>query len=253
VRHYDWTDYYDIVSNGLEGDVEFYTEMARQANGPVLELACGTGRISLPIALRGMEVVGIDSSEKMLQKARVKAEMAGVSGKIEFIHGDMRTFELGRTFSLVMIPYRSFLHLLSVKDQMAALRQVRKHLSEGGLLAMNVFVPFIQHLYEQNEKSSTRGIYAIPDSEDRLVVWDYMRYDYFQQIVEVIRQYERTDATGVVVERVIAPFHIRYIFPAELHHLLRLAGFTIVGRYGSFAKTPFGPESTELIIVAKKE
>jgi ubiquinone/menaquinone biosynthesis C-methylase UbiE len=120
VRHYDWTDYYDIVSNGLEGDVEFYTEMARQANGPVLELACGTGRISLSIALRGMEVVGIDSSEKMLQKARVKAEMAGVSGKIELVHGDMRTFELGRTFSLVMIPYRSFLHLLSVKDQMAA-------------------------------------------------------------------------------------------------------------------------------------
>ncbi|ERI09639.1 class I SAM-dependent methyltransferase [Aneurinibacillus aneurinilyticus] len=252
VAHYDWTDYYDIVSNGLDRDVEFYTSLGLEADGTVLDLGCGTGRISIPMALKGIEVVGVDASEKMLEKARAKADMAQVNDKITFIHDDMRTFELGRTFQLAMIPYRSFLHLLSVKEQMAALRQVSKHLAEGGLLALNVFVPTIQHLYEQNEKSSTRGIYMIPGSEDRLVVWDYTRYDHFRQIAEIIRQYERTDQDGVVVQRVVSPLHIRYIFPSELHHLLRLAGFGIVERYGDFSKKAFDSESTELIVIAKK-
>ncbi|AMA74058.1 MULTISPECIES: class I SAM-dependent methyltransferase [Aneurinibacillus] len=249
---YEWTDYYDIISTGLEHDVEFYTELALEVKGPVVDLACGTGRISIPMALKDVEVVGIDACERMLEKARAKAKMARVSDKIKFVHSDMRTFELGRTFSLIMIPYRSFLHLLSIKDQMAALRQVRKHLVEGGILALNVFVPQIKHLYEEDEKSSTRGIYSIPGSEDRLVVWDYTRYDHFQQIAEVIRQYERTDRNGIVVQRVVTPFHIRYIFPAELHHLLRLAGFSVIGRYGNFYKEPFESKSTELILVAKK-
>ncbi|MFT9848687.1 class I SAM-dependent methyltransferase [Aneurinibacillus sp. REN35] len=252
VAHYDWTDYYDIVSDGLEGDVGFYTELALQTGGSVLDLACGTGRISMPLALNGLEVYGVDSSEKMLEKARMKAEMAQVGDRVTFIHGDMRTFNLERTFPLIMVPYRSFLHMLSVKEQIAALRQIRQHLPDGGLLALNIFVPLISHLYEQNEKSASRGIYAIPGTTDRLAVWDYTRYDHFQQIAEIIRQYERMDRDGTVIQRVVAPFHIRYIFPAEMHHLLRLAGFSVIGRYGSFAKEAFGPSSTELIIVAKK-
>jgi ubiquinone/menaquinone biosynthesis C-methylase UbiE len=250
--HYDWTDYYDIVSNGLAHDVEFYTELAVNAKGKVLELACGTGRISIPIARKGVEIIGIDSSEKMLEKGRVKAEMAQVSDTLQFVQGDMRTFELEETFPLIMIPYRSFLHLLTVKDQMSALRQIRKHLSDDGLLALNVFVPHIADLYEQDEKSSTRGIYPIPGSKDQLVVWDYTRYDHFQQIAEIIRQYERIDSDGVVLQRVVSPLHIRYVFPAELHHLLRLAGFRIVERYGDFTKGTFGAQSKELILVAKK-
>ncbi|WP_027415588.1 class I SAM-dependent methyltransferase [Aneurinibacillus terranovensis] len=251
VAHYDWTDYYDIVSNGLEHDIEFYTELAGNVGGPVLDLGCGTGRISIPVARTGTNVVGVDSSGRMLEKARMKAKLMKVEDKINFVEGDMRTFELRQVFSMAMIPYRSFLHLLTVKDQMIALRQIRKHLSEEGLLALNIFVPTIRSLYEQDEKSSTRGIYEIPGSDDRLVVWDYTRYDHFQQIAEIIRQYERVDSSGVVLQRVVAPFHIRYIYPAELHHLLRLVGFSIVGRYGDFKKGTFGPESTELVIVAK--
>ncbi|WP_369405493.1 class I SAM-dependent methyltransferase [Aneurinibacillus tyrosinisolvens] len=253
IAHYDWTDYYDVISTGIDYDIEFYTELAKSANGPVLDLACGTGRFLVPMAMQGIEVVGVDSSDKMLAKAKAKAEIAKVVDRIAFVEADMRSFELERTFPLVMVPYRSFLHLLTVKDQVAALRQIRKHLAKDGLLALNIFVPLIKHLYEQEERSSTRGIYPIPGSEDRLVVWDYTRYDHFQQIAEIIRQYERTNKSGELIQRVIAPFHIRYIFPMELHHLLKLAGFSVVSRYGDFKKAAFGPESTELIIVAKKE
>lgn len=69
-------------------------------------------------------------------------------------------------------------------------------------------------------------------------MWDYTRYDHFQQLCEVTRMYERTDARGTVVERVNGRFALRYIFPTELHHLLRLNGLKVTRRYGNFAKAP---------------
>ncbi|WCK55356.1 class I SAM-dependent methyltransferase [Aneurinibacillus sp. Ricciae_BoGa-3] len=250
--HYDWTDYYDIVSTGLEHDVDFYTAMAREANGPILELGCGTGRITIPAVMAGVDIVGLDLSEAMLEKARMKAKMMKVGNHVAFVQADMRDFTLPQKFAAVIIPYRTFLHLLTVKDQLAALRSIRSHLQEDGILAFNIFVPSIKHLYEQDEKSSTRGIYEIPGTEDRLYVWDYTRYDHHQQIAQIIRQYERVGSTGVVVEKVNVPFYIRYMFPVECHHLLKLAGFTVVNRYGDFQRSEFGPDSTELIVVAKK-
>lgn len=250
--HYDWADYYDIVSSGLEYDVEFYLNLAREVKGGILELGCGTGRITLPVSRLGQETVGLDLSAAMLEKAHWKAKLARVGENLRFVEGDMRTFQLSQTFSLIMIPYRSFLHLLTVKDQMETLKQIYNHLELDGLLALNIFVPQIKHLYEEDEKTSTRGIYEIPGSEDHLVVWDYTRFDHFMQISEVIRQYERVNAQGEVCKRVVVPLHIRYVFPLEMHHLLERAGFSIVHQYGDFVGTPFGPESNELVIVARK-
>jgi SAM-dependent methyltransferase len=250
--HYDWTDYYDIVSTGLQHDIEFYTDIAREANGSILELGCGTGRITIPAAMAGADIIGLDLSIAMLEKARMKAKVMKVDHRVAFKEGDMRDFSLDKKFAAVIIPYRSFLHLLTVKDQQAALRSIRDHLQEDGILAFNIFVPSIKHLYEQDERSSTRGIYEIPGSEDKLYVWDYTRYDHYQQIAEIIRQYERVSRTGVVVEKVNAPFYIRYMLPVECQHLLKLAGFSVLYRYGDFQRGEFGPDSTELIVVAKK-
>lgn len=245
---YQWADYYDLTQRGLAGDVDFYVDLARQAGGKVLDLACGTGRISMPMAQAGLDVTGLDLSLDMLEKAKKKAEEQGIGDGLQLLQGDMRNFDLGQTFSLIMIPFRSFLHLLHIHEQMKALTCIRKHLAPGGKFVMNVFVPKISHFHEENEKMSLRGTYRLETGEE-VAMWDYTRYDHFQQLSEVTRIYERSNPAGVVTERVTGRFTLRYIFPAELHHLLRLNGFKVTHRYGTFAKAPFDANSTELILV----
>lgn len=247
---YQWADYYDLTQRGVAGDVEFYLEQAKLAQGPVLDLACGTGRIALPLAQAGVDVTGLDLSVEMLAKAKQKASELGLADSLRLLQGDMRSFDLGQTFSLIMIPFRSFLHLLYINEQMKALACIRRHLAPGGKLVMNVFVPKIQHFHEESEKLSLRGTYRLDDG-DEVAMWDYTRYDHFQQLSEVTRTYERSDASGLVKERVTGRFTLRYIFPAELHHLLRLNGLKVTQRFGNFAKGPFDASSNELIIVAE--
>ncbi|HZG15458.1 MAG TPA: class I SAM-dependent methyltransferase [Candidatus Bathyarchaeia archaeon] len=248
---YQWADFYDLTNRGVPGDVEFYVDLAKQAEGEILELACGTGRVTIPIAEAGLPITGLDMSVEMLRRAEKKAAEKGVLDKIDFIQGDMRQFELEKQFSLIMIPFRSFLHLLHIQEQMKALTAIRKHLAPDGKLALNVFVPKISHLYEESEKMSLRGMYPL-ESGEQVAMWDFTRYDHFQQLSEVTRTYERLSPDGIVTEKAVGRFTLRYIFPTELHHLLRLNGFKVVQRYGSFAKTAFDQYSTELIIVAEK-
>ncbi len=126
------------------GDLHFYVRLATETASKgqaVLELGCGTGRVTIPIAQAGAEVVGLDNASPMLAVARRKAEAAGVN--IRWITADMTSFRLEQRFGLVLIPFRSFLHLLTEADQIACLRCVHQHLSPGGRLALNFFVqPF---------------------------------------------------------------------------------------------------------------
>ena len=122
-------------------DVPFYVELAQEAAArgeAVLELGCGTGRVTIPIAQAGVEVVGLDNAPAMLDIARRKAAAAGVD--VRWVTGDMRTFRLDRRFGLVIIPFRSFLHMLTDADQQACLSRVYEHLLPGGRFALNFFV-----------------------------------------------------------------------------------------------------------------
>ncbi len=123
-------------------DTPFYLALAMEAEAlglAVIELGCGTGRVTLPIAREGIEVVGLDNAPAMLDIARRKASAEGLD--VSWIEADMRDFDLGRRFGLVIIPYRSFLHLLTDADQAACLAAVYRHLVPGGRLALNFFAP----------------------------------------------------------------------------------------------------------------
>lgn len=249
---YDWPEYYDWTSTGLAGDVSYYVELAKEKGGPVLELGCGTGRCTLAIAKAGIPVVGVDLSESMLSRARQKAAEMGLQSQTEWVHANMVQLNLERTFPLIIIPYRSFLHLLTVRDQVETLKRIRRHLADDGWLALNLFVPKIDHLYELNGKISHRGVFPIPGTNEVVELYDYIEYDYFAQLAHVIRYMERFDEQGNSQERIRTSFQLRYIFPSELTHLFNLCGFKIVNRFGSFDRAPFGRESEELIVEAVK-
>src|SRR3972149_872925 len=128
-------EFYDhVVPYRDRRDVSFWVDMARESGGPVLEVGCGTGRVLIPTARAGVEVVGLDYSQAMLITCgeKLSREPAPVRSRVEFVLGDMRRFDLGRTFSLITTPFRPFQHLLTVEDQLSCLSCVHRHLSEGG-------------------------------------------------------------------------------------------------------------------------
>jgi SAM-dependent methyltransferase len=129
---------YERESPGLAGDREFYCALARESMGRVLELGCGTGRLTLPIARAGIPIVGLDSAESMLTVARGRA---GGIGCVDWIQGDMRALPLSGRFGLIFIAYRTFQHLLSNAGQRACLAGAFDLLIPGARLALNVVNP----------------------------------------------------------------------------------------------------------------
>ncbi|OYD07063.1 SAM-dependent methyltransferase [Paludifilum halophilum] len=250
---YRWADYYDWTSDGLDGDRSYYSDLAMNAGGPVLELGCGTGRCTLAIARHGVPVVGVDRQPEMLQKAKEKAEATELDGFCRWVEADMSQLHLNERFNLIIIPYRSFLHLLTVREQIAALRGIHRHLEKDGMFAMNILVPHPHQLVEEEDSYLYRGSYAVPGFGETVEVYDAIRFDHYHQQGVVSRYYERFDRTGRSIERLKTGFSFRYIYPVELDHLLQLAGFEVVHRYGGFRREPFGPHSSELIIEARKK
>lgn len=249
---YDLPDYYDWTSTGLERDTTYYAELAKESGGPVLELGCGTGRVSLAIARTGIPVVGVDNSAAMLERARQKAEMIGLSDQVEWIEEDMACLELDRKFPLIIIPYRSFLHLLTVSQQVETLKRVRRYLTDDGLFAFNIFVPKPWDMIERDSKLSYCGSFPVPGTQEWIEVNDYIEYDHYRQTAQIIRYLERFNKEGRQQERIRTQFQLRYLYPTECDHLLTLCGFKVVNRYGTFHRSPFDEFSDELIIEAVK-
>ena len=146
-----WAEVYDSVYAYVTEDIPFYLDEARSAGGSVLEFGCGTGRVAIPIAQEGIEIVGLDSSPAMLDLARRKAEKAPGARGLRLVEADMRDCSLDEVFDLVIIPFRGFLSLLSVEDQVRTLANVRTHLAPGGKLAFNVFVPDLNMLVQEGD------------------------------------------------------------------------------------------------------
>src|SRR6476469_762992 len=138
--YYRHPERYDRTSPGIPGDVDFYVGLAREAAGPVLELGCGTGRVTLAIAQAGIPVVGLDREANMLAAAVRKT---GGCANPCWVLGDMAGFALAQTFELVLIPYRSFQHLANGDEQRAALGCIRRHLRPGARLAFDLTNPRI--------------------------------------------------------------------------------------------------------------
>ena len=135
-------EFYDHVPRyATRADVDFYVQAAAASGGPVLELGCGTGRILIPTARAGIEIVGLDAAAGMLDacRQRLQSEQPAVRERVRLHQGDMRHFDFGSRFRLVTIPFRPFQHLVTVEDQLACLGAIRHHLVPGGRLVFDCF------------------------------------------------------------------------------------------------------------------
>ena len=256
MNYYDsWAEIYDWVYAWRRDDVRFYVEQARLSGGSVLELGSGTGRVAIPIARAGVEVVGLESSTAMLREAQRKTGAASEAsaGVPLWVEGDMRDFSLGRKFALVIIPFRGFLSLLSVGEQLDCLRHIRGHLAPGGRLIFDVFVPDLDMLTDDDSTPFYVEDVRHPDSDRRLIIWHHNRFDNHNQINNARTILEEVDSGGEVVRRLYREFQVRYIHRFEAQHLLELAGFRVEELYGDFELGPFDEDSADMVWVASPE
>ncbi|HXQ96923.1 MAG TPA: class I SAM-dependent methyltransferase [Candidatus Limnocylindrales bacterium] len=250
------TEFYDqlpLYSNRRDG--QFYLKAALGQGGPVLELGCGTGRILLPMARAGLEVTGLDLSPQMLARfhAKLAMEPTEVRCRVELIQGDMTSFDLGRKFPLITIPFRPFQHLIHVADQIACLRAVERHLALGGQLILDCFQTDPRRLHDPAflQESENQPEFQLPDGR-RMSVRDrtaaFHRAEQFNDL-ELI--YVVTHPDGHT-ERFVYAFPMHYFFRYEVEHLLARCGLRVVALYGDFDGGALTDASMDMIFVAEK-
>ena len=249
--------FYDYVPFYRDrGDVRFYVEEALNANGAVLEMACGSGRVLIPTARAGVTIVGLDASAEMLARCRssLQQESAETQRRVELIHADMRAFDLGRTFPLVTIPFRAFQHLLTVEDQIACLMSVRRHMSDDGCFIVDLFNPSLEMLVnkEVGVEFVTDPEFFLPDGRTVERHARIIRHNRLTQVTDNEFIYCVTDKSGAV-QRIVHPFSLRNTFKFEMEHLLSRLGFVVEHVYADFDRSPFGTKYPgDLIFLTRK-
>jgi SAM-dependent methyltransferase len=213
----------------------FYLDEARRSGGPVLELGCGSGRLTVPIAQSGIETVGVDLSASMLDAARAKARAAGV--EIQFLEADMRSFELPRRFAAIFIPGNSLLHLVTIQDLKQCLGCVRRHLVDGGRLVFDISKWDLTH-------QPRHPLLSV----NEITIEETSSYDAADQIRHVTWY---LSSPGAPDYRVIS-FALRVIFPQEFLLLLEATGFKLDARYGEFTGEPFDSSSPRQVCICSR-
>lgn len=238
---YEQPDVYDALFHP-DGFVEHYAALAEQHPGTVLELACGTGQLTVPLARTGRRVIGLDASRPMLDAAGKRA--ASVGATVEFVHGDMREFDLGVTFGLIFIARNSLLHLSTASDFAATLSAVRRHLAPGGVFAFDVFNPDVRIL-ARAPGERTFVMRAPSERHGEITVEATSDYDAATQVNRATWYI----STPGHPDRWVTPLHLRSIFPQELPLLLAASGFRLLGRAGDLQGGPFTSASARQVCV----
>lgn len=217
----------------------FYRALARRVGGAVLELACGSGRLTIPLAQDGHEVIGLDRSPAMLNAARAKARAMDVPAA--FLVGDMRRFAFGRRFGLVVLACNSLAHLTENDEVIACLSCVREHLDRDGVLAFDIVNPDLARLAAH--RTDLRF-----DAPDGLTVQETAAYDPVGQIRTACWTLRQADLEAAP----LAPLVLRHFFPQEVGFMLRAAGLRLAARHGDFAGGPFAADSANQICIATR-
>jgi SAM-dependent methyltransferase len=229
---------YDLMFPGGGPAVDFFRAEANRQGGSVLELGCGTGHKLIPIASDGHPCVGLDSSSDMLAEAQRKANERGVP--VEWMHGDMRAFDLGGTFDFVFITANSLLHLHEAEDLVSCFLSVRRHMAPGARFVFDVFNPSVRLLAEADGLRRTRESLSFTDPDRGDVSVDVAEiYDAPAQVTRGTWYLSANSEPDFVV----APLEIRSIFPQELPLLVSLGGLRLVERFGDWSGRPFAVDT----------
>ncbi len=232
---------YDGLNTSLS-DLQFYKKwMPKNKDAKILELCCGTGRLTLPIAKDGYNICGVDYTSSMLEQAKIKASEAGL--EINFIEADIRELNLQEKFDLIFIPFNSIHHLYKNEDLFKAFNVVKNHLKEGGLFLLDCFNPNIRYIVDGEKEQKVIAEYTTSDGR-KVLIEQKMRYENATQINRIEWHYF-----------INGDFHsiqnldMRLFFPQELDSYLDWCGFNVIHKFGGFEEGAFNDGSEKQVYV----
>jgi SAM-dependent methyltransferase len=235
---------YDGMNTDLT-DLKFYQKwLPKNKDARILELCCGTGRLTLPIAKAGYNISGVDITYSMLEQAKVKALEIGL--EVDFIQADIRTLDLPEKYDLIFIPFNSIHHLYQNEDLFQALNVVKNHLKEKGLFLLDCYNPNIQYIVEAEKDQKEIAQYITKDGR-KVLIKQKMQYENKSQINRIEWHYYINNEFDSIQN-----LDMRLYFPQELDSYLKQNGFTIIHKFGNFKEEEFNDSSEKQILVCNK-
>lgn len=238
---------YDLVDAGYDEDRPLVEQWARALGGPLLDLACGTGRMAIPLAAQGFQVTGVDITPEMVAWAQQKGAAQAVA--VEWMVADARTFQLHKQFRFIFMLENAFQFFLTRADQEALLARVREHLHPEGCFLFETRNPSPRNLYQPRLLEPQRC--ATPDGGQLEITDDPPVYDAMTQIKHCDSHYRWLLPDGQRREKT-KHTALRFVFPQEIEALLHYNGFQIRAAYGSWQQEPLTATSREMIYLASR-
>lgn len=241
--------FYDVEHAHFSEDLDMYQNFAESSGGPILELACGSGRVLLPLAQAGYDIVGVDTSAPMLALAQQRVEEMGTPVRCELLQQDMVRMRLGRKFRMAFIALGSFAHIITRKEQQQALITIRTHLSVGGLFLLDISNADARYMEDLAGQVLHQGTWKQND-ETMLTHFVSPASSPAQHLLELTHFYDQHKQGGSV-ERTTVTTHLYLFECSEMELLLEQAGFGVKDVYGDYELGAYQLDSPRMIFVAE--
>jgi SAM-dependent methyltransferase len=244
--------FYDAENVDMTDDLSFYSELAAEYGGPILDVGCGTGRVMLHLAQEGHICVGVDTSPQMLERGRRKLHALGdLSATVTFIEGDIATHQAPQTYRMILLTYHAFMHFQEQSEQLRILKQLANNLADGGVLVFDLPNAGEAFSTQDDHAMSLERTFVEPETGHLVVQQSVSTLDRATQKLYVTWIYDEVAEDGTV-RRTVAPLVLRYVFLSELRLLLAASGLECIEAHGDYSGSPFVDGSPRMIVVAGK-
>ena len=254
--------YYDLDHAGFEDDLAFYQQFARAWAGLVLDVGIGTGRVAVPLARAGYEVVGVDASAAMLAIARRRIDAEGLGDRVTLVQGEAGTFQAPADCGLALFTLNTFSHLLTGTEQLAALVNVRQHLLPGGRLLIDQWNPHASDAPDSSgqwifgyRRQDARGHWvtqSVSSTADPAAQLLYTTIIYDEEVLLRRRRAASSATDRSRVVREVVSMRLRYFTRFEVEWLLLAAGYALEAVFGTYDLDAYSASAPRLIWLARK-
>lgn len=248
---------YDLDLQDDPGDLDLYQALAAREGGPLLEMAVGTGRLAVPLAAAGHDVVGVDRDQAMLARAAWRwaaATAAGevvAGGRLELVAGDLLKVDLGARFGLALLALNSLFVLATHERQAAAVRALARHLRPGGLAVIDVWLPPADEIAAYDGRAALEWLRLEPAGTHQVAKTGSARHDGSTAMVSLTTFFDRWPVAGGPLERIERIDELRLVSAGELVAMAEAAGLRIETLAGDYQMEPFGPGAERVLLLGR--
>jgi SAM-dependent methyltransferase len=241
--------FYDVEHARFDEDIDLYMNFAELRGGPLLELACGSGRLLLPLAHAGYEITGVDTSARMLDLARVALETEGVAARCTLAQQDMCALHLGKKFHMAFIALGSFGHIVPRKMQQQALAAIRAHLTASGTFILDISNEDARYMESMGGQMLHQGTWQTDDGS-MITHFISPASSSTMHLLDLTHFYDM-HIQGEAVRRTVTQIQLYLFERNEAELLLEQAGFTVKDVYGNYDLSQYEHNSPRMIFVAE--